>query len=96
MQLRDKVATVTGGAQGIGRAIALRLARDGANIGILDIKKAVADRTAEEIIQLGVKALVIECDVTNYEKVCSEMGNIWHHIRFFAGCSVAFCIRMVR
>lgn len=39
MELKGKTAIVTGGAQGIGKAISLRLARDGANIGILDIKK---------------------------------------------------------
>ena len=39
MGLERKTAIVTGGAQGIGKAIALRLARDGANIGILDLKR---------------------------------------------------------
>ena len=69
MGLKGKTAIVTGGAQGIGKAISLRLARDGANIGILDIKKDVAQNTAEEIGALDVKAMAIECDTADYGQV---------------------------
>ena len=77
MALKGKTAIVTGGAQGIGRAIGLRLAKDGANIGILDIKKDVADSTAKEIGKLGVKGEAIECDVTDYDKV--KNGYHYHY-----------------
>ena len=76
MSLKGKAAIVTGGAKGIGRAIALRLARDGANIGILDIRKDKADKTAGEIKKLGVEATAIECDVTQYEKVKDAVAKI--------------------
>ena len=69
MGLEGKTAIVTGGAQGIGKAIAMRLSRDGANIGILDLQKEEADRVAQEISNLGVKAMAIQCDVTDYAKV---------------------------
>ena len=69
MGLKGKTAIVTGGAQGIGKAISVRLARDGANIGILDIKKDVAQNAAEEIALLDVKAMAIECDTTDYGQV---------------------------
>jgi 2-hydroxycyclohexanecarboxyl-CoA dehydrogenase len=69
MHLKGKTAIVTGGAQGIGKAIALRLARDGANIGILDINKDGADETAKEINGLGVKATAFQCDATDYDAV---------------------------
>jgi 2-hydroxycyclohexanecarboxyl-CoA dehydrogenase len=69
MGLKGKTAIVTGGAQGIGKAISLRLAGDGANIGILDIKKDVAQNTAEEIGALDVKAMAIECNTTDYGQV---------------------------
>jgi 2-hydroxycyclohexanecarboxyl-CoA dehydrogenase len=69
MGLKGKTAIVTGGAQGIGKAISLRLARDGANIGILDIKKDVARITAEEIGVLGIQAMAVECDTTDYRQV---------------------------
>lgn len=69
MELKGKTAVVTGGAQGIGRAIALRLAREGANIGILDLQKEAADRVVQEIHALGPKAMALECDATDYQKV---------------------------
>jgi len=80
MELKGKTVIVTGGAQGIGRAIGLRLARDGANIGILDIKKNVAGSTAKEIAEFGVKGDAIECDVTDYAKVKAAVANV--HERF--------------
>jgi len=69
MGLDGKTAIVTGGAQGIGKAIAMRLSRDGANIGIFDLQKEEADRVAQEINNLGVKAMAVQCDVTDYAKV---------------------------
>ena len=78
MGLKEKTAIVTGGAQGIGKAISLRLARDGANIAILDIKKDVAENTAEEIRALDVKAMAIECDTTDYGQVKESVTKAHH------------------
>jgi 2-hydroxycyclohexanecarboxyl-CoA dehydrogenase len=76
MKLNGKTAIVTGGARGIGRATALRLARDGANVGILDIQEELANKTAEEIKRLGVKAMALRCDVTQYEEVKEAVAQI--------------------
>jgi 2-hydroxycyclohexanecarboxyl-CoA dehydrogenase len=76
MKLKGKTAIVTGGARGIGRAIALRLARDGANVGILDIQEELANKTAEEIKTLGVKAMALRCDATQYEEVKEAVAQI--------------------
>jgi 2-hydroxycyclohexanecarboxyl-CoA dehydrogenase len=76
MGLQGMNAVVTGGAQGIGRAIALRLARDGANIGILDIQKETAEKTAGEIRGLGVKAMAIQCDATDYPQVKESVARV--------------------
>lgn len=62
MLLSDRVAIVTGGATGIGRAIGLKMAEQGANILVSDINNDAAERTAEEMRSLGVKA---EVQVTN-------------------------------
>ena len=69
MGLEGKTAIVTGGAQGIGKAIAMRLARDGANIGILDLQQEAAAKTAEQARALGIEAVPLACDVTDYAKV---------------------------
>lgn len=67
MSLKGKTALVTGGARGIGKAIALKLARQGANIAVLDM--AAAPETIKEIEALGVKAISVEANVTKLETV---------------------------
>ena len=67
MNLKGKTALVTGGARGIGKAIALKLARQGANIAILDM--AAAPETVKEIEALGVKAISVEANVTKLDTV---------------------------
>ncbi len=58
-KLDGKVALVTGGAQGIGKAIALRLAREGADVAVSDINLEKAQETCREIEALGKKALAV-------------------------------------
>lgn len=69
MLLKDKVAVVTGGARGIGREIALKLAREGASVAIADINQKILSKTEGEIAALGVEALSISVDVTNSGQV---------------------------
>ena len=76
MNLKDKVALITGGARGIGQAIALTFAKAGANIVVADVNLEIAQKTASEIESLGVKALALEMDVTNYEKVEEGVNKI--------------------
>lgn len=64
MLLKDKVAIVTGGAQGIGKAISMRLAGEGANIAVCDINEQAAAQTAAEISSSkGVKAIGCKVNV---------------------------------
>ncbi|SFJ43498.1 SDR family NAD(P)-dependent oxidoreductase [Thermoflavimicrobium dichotomicum] len=58
----SKVALVTGAGRGIGRAIALRLARDGFHVGVNDINSEAASAVAEEIEQLGQSSLAVPAD----------------------------------
>ena len=69
--LSGKVAIVTGGANGIGKATAVMLAKAGAAIAIADFNMEAAEATAKEIEALGVKAIAIECNVLKDEDLIS-------------------------
>jgi 3-oxoacyl-[acyl-carrier protein] reductase len=76
MQLKDKVALVTGAAQGIGKAIAIALAKEGANIIVSDINLELATQAAKEIESLGVKTLAIKTNVADLTDVEKSVGEI--------------------
>jgi len=76
MRLKDKVALITGGARGIGQAIAMTFAREGADIVVADVNLEIAQKTASEIESLGRKAMALEMDVTNYDKVEEGINKI--------------------
>lgn len=69
MGLSGKVAVVTGAAQGIGKAIAMALAHEGADIVVSDINLERAEATAREIEALGRKALAVKTNVAKGEEV---------------------------
>jgi 3-hydroxybutyrate dehydrogenase len=69
MQLKDKVAFITGSASGIGKEIALLFAQEGAKIVIADLNKAAADATAAELQAKGAQAIGVAVDVTSEEQV---------------------------
>ena len=64
MLLKQKVAIVTGAAKGIGRGIAFALASEGCDVVVSDIDKTGCEEVAEELRQLGVKALAVKSDVS--------------------------------
>jgi len=76
MQLEGKVALVTGSGRGIGREIALRLAREGADCVIWDVNPADAEKTAKDIEALGRKSLFGQVDVTDFVKVEEGLNKI--------------------
>jgi len=76
MRLKDKVALITGAAQGIGRDIALKFAAEGADIAVGDINLEKATKTVQEIEALGRKALALELDVTDYAKLTESVNKI--------------------
>lgn len=81
--LKDKVAIVTGGGNGIGKASALILAQAGASVVVSDLKLADAQAVVDEIGSTGGKAIAVECNVTEdthlvnlVERTVKELGGI--------------------
>jgi 2-deoxy-D-gluconate 3-dehydrogenase len=69
MKLKDKVAVVTGGAQGIGEGISLAFAREGSDVLVTDILSDKAQNVSEEVQAMGRKSLSLELDVTRSDQV---------------------------
>jgi len=72
-QLAGRVALITGAGQGIGRAIALRFAQEGARVVVIDIAEDCAQAVAAEINAAGGTALAVGCDVTKRDQVASAV-----------------------
>jgi NAD(P)-dependent dehydrogenase (short-subunit alcohol dehydrogenase family) len=64
MRLKDRVALVTGGASGIGQAIALLFAAEGAAVAVVDIDEAQGQSTVDQLGTVGARAIFVQCDVT--------------------------------
>jgi NAD(P)-dependent dehydrogenase (short-subunit alcohol dehydrogenase family) len=70
MRLKNKVAVITGSGRGIGRAIALEFARQGADIVINYVSnQAAAERTRDEILGMNVRTLMVKADVSERAEV---------------------------
>lgn len=76
MRLKDQVAWITGGAQGIGKAVALRLASEGANLILTDVDEAMVQATAAEIAkEKNVKTWGAKANVTVFEECEKVVGD---------------------
>ena len=74
--LNGRVAVVTGGASGIGKAIARRLAENGALVWVLDLDAAAAETTASEIVQAAGQASALACNVSDQKSVTTVFSTI--------------------
>ena len=85
MQLKDKVAYITGSASGIGKEIASVFAREGAKIIIADLNKDAADATASELKAAGAQALGVGVDVTDEAAVDAS---VQEGVKAFGGIDI--------
>ena len=69
MLLADRVALITGGAAGMGMAMARKFAEEGCSIVISDISASSGKKTADELSKTGAKAVFVRCDVTDNSQV---------------------------
>src|SRR5207249_465069 len=76
MGLSGRNAVVTGGASGIGRAICLRLARDGADVAVLDLDQGAGRQVADEVAALHRRAIVVEADVASAASVAAAVERL--------------------
>jgi 3-oxoacyl-[acyl-carrier protein] reductase len=79
-KLQDKIAIVTGGSRGIGKAIALRLAAEGAKLVVTATTRDGADKAADEIRQNGGEAIGFETNIADTKQVDALMkGTVEHY-----------------
>ncbi len=81
MMLDSRVALITGGGRGIGREIALRLAREGADIAVCDVNRESLEEVKKDIESLGRKCLTFETDVTKKNQVEDMVSKILDNLK---------------
>ncbi len=86
-KLQDKIALVTGGAGGIGRATALAYAREGAKVAVVDVNGAGAQAVADELTAAGFEAIALAVDVSRSEQV---QGMVEAVVARFGRLDIAF------
>ncbi|HUX99145.1 MAG TPA: SDR family NAD(P)-dependent oxidoreductase [Candidatus Deferrimicrobium sp.] len=76
-KLKNKNCLITGAASGIGRALAIGLAKEGMNLFITDLDLVNLDKVKEEIAALGVKVFTGKCDVSKYDDFVNLAGDVY-------------------
>ena len=83
MRLNKKIAIITGAAGGIGSAISLRFAQEGATIFLCDLEQSTGKELEKKILQAGGKAIFSPMDVTSendWKKLISKLMNLSHRL----------------
>lgn len=83
LKLKNTVAAVIGAAHGIGRAVALAFASEGAHVACIDRDDRIDDVATEIKTKYGTKAVGITADVTNYEQMCDVAGQVESQLGYY-------------
>lgn len=75
-RLQDRVAVVTGAARGIGAATAMRLAQDGAKVGVLDLNEEACQEVVQRIRESGGEAVAVACNVADGQQVEEAINTV--------------------
>lgn len=96
MSIATGIALITGSAQGLGRSIALRLARDGFDIALNDVssKRDELRAVADDIEKIGRRTILVPADVTVDEEVRSMVQDVAKELGGLDVVSTMRCIRM--
>ena len=76
MKLQNKVAIVTGGAQGIGKAICQRFVKEGARVGIFDLNEQIIEKTVQELKNWQEDVVGIKVDVSSFLEVKEAVDKV--------------------
>lgn len=90
MDLKNKIAVVTGGAQGIGKGIVKRYVKENAKVAIFDCDQKMLEETKAEMEQAGGEVLVFNVDVLFKKQIKEAIGKVtetWGHIDILANCA---------
>ncbi len=85
MRLKGKKAFITGAAQGIGKSIALAMAREGADVTVADVKMEQATAAAGELEAFGAKGIAVKLDISLADEVSSAFET---HMKEFSGLDI--------
>ncbi|MFN4182239.1 MAG: SDR family oxidoreductase [bacterium] len=99
MRFEGKRALITGGSRGIGKAIALLLAREGCHIAINYMRnRKTAEETQQEILQMGVECLLLEKNIykwKNVKELFAELRKHWDYLDYFVSNAALGTLRPV-
>lgn len=97
MRYQDKIVIVTGAASGIGRATALRLAREGAQVACMDVDMTQLEHTRELIQRENLNAIALSCDVSQEAAVASAFSQVLTRLgKLDVLCNIAGILRSDR
>ena len=99
LNFKNKTAVITGSASGIGLLTAQCLAKDGANVVMVDVNEQVLNEKVSELTQQGCKALAALCDIRDYnqvENVCDKAVEMFGSIDIMVNCAGGTALRVCK